>query len=99
MSNLSQFGGGGVKSVQRGTITVNIAGSATTYSNTATITAVDTSKSVLTLLGAAYPASTNYGPATARVELTNSTTVTAYAGHNSGGVGNYIIGYQVVEFY
>lgn len=98
MSNLSQFGGGGIKSIQRGNITVNIAGTGTTYSNTATITAVDTSKSVLSLLGHTFPASTNFGPAVARLELTNGTTVTAFAGHSGGAVGNYIVGWQVVEY-
>lgn len=98
MSNLSQFGGGGVKSIQRGTITVNIAGSTSVYSNTATITAVDPTKSTIDLLGSNLP-TTQYTTCHFRVDLTNSTTVTAYAGNNNGAIGNIVIGYQVVEYY
>lgn len=98
MSTLSQFTSP-IKSIQRGSVTVNIAASSTTYTATATITAVNPAKTMLMDLGGSYPASTNYGPAAYRLELTNGTTVTGYAGHNSGGVGNWIINYQVVEFF
>ena len=96
MSNMSQFFGGGVKSVQRGTITVNIAATNALSSATATITAVDPSKSMVSLLGATWP-TTQGNLAFSRVDLTNATTVTAFAG-SGFTTGNFTIGYQVVEF-
>ena len=77
--------------IQRGTITCN-----SVASNTATITSVTTSKSEIDNLGNTATSAT--GPNTTQfmaVELTNSTTVTAY---NGSGGGNNVVGYQVVEF-
>ena len=92
MSTLSQFGGGGIKSVQRGTISVNCgSGSAT---NTATISTVDTAKSILSHLGMTTATSNVNGQS--HVALTNATTVTASA---SGEGATYVIAYQVVEYY
>ena len=93
MSNLSQFSGGGIKSIQRGTITVTT--SAGLATGTATITSVSTSKSMIILLGTRFTAN-DYGNVNCRLELTNSTTVTAYV--NAAGAA-LEIGYQVVEFY
>lgn len=76
MSTFSQFAGGGggatIKAIQRGV--VSIASSA--YSGTATITAVDTSKTELRFLGGSGldPAGVQQ---TTRIVLTNSTTITA----------------------
>jgi hypothetical protein len=92
MSNLSQFGGGGVKSVQRGVITLTPAGVGT---GTATITAVDINKSVVFWLGSRH-ATNDFGNINSRVELTNSTTVTA-AVSGAGSVTE--VGWQVVEFF
>lgn len=95
MSTLSQFfGAGGIKSIQRGVISIN---TGTTNTGTATIAAVNTSKSDLTLLGA-NGQSFNTAVA-ARVELTNATTVTATV-RNGSGVSTQVIdvGYQVVEY-
>ena len=76
MSTFSQFAGGGggatIKSIQRGV--VSIASSA--YSGTATITAVDTSKSELRTLGGAALDFAGVQQTT-RIVLTNSTTITA----------------------
>lgn len=95
MSTLSQFTGGAIKSIQRGTISV--ASNTGSASATATITSVDTSKSEVSLLGASGATSGAYSGFT-RAELTNATTVTAY--YVGGAVGGSInVGYQVVERY
>lgn len=91
MSTLSQFGGGGVKSVQRGTITVT----SNSNSQTATITAVDTSKSMVNYLGFTGGAVSTYDT-WPRVALTNSTTVTVTKGGSTLGI---IVSYEVIEFY
>ena len=91
MSTLSQFGGSGIKSIQRGTISVSAG--AGTGSNTATITAVDTSKSECKFMGVTSAANIQ---GLAKVTLTNSTTVTADA---SGAGSTYVVGYEVVERY
>lgn len=87
-------GGGGlsIKNIQRGTIT--IASGALTA--TATITAVDPAKSLLYFLGNTSTASgTAPSGSFARVELTNSTTLTAYRESNSN---NCIVSWQLIEF-
>lgn len=92
MSNLSQFfAGGGVKSVQRGVITLTPSGVGT---GTATITAVNLSKSMVFWLGARHSGN-DFGNINSRVELTNATTVTA-AVSGPGSVTE--VGWQVVEF-
>jgi len=80
-----------VTSVQRGTVTLNDA------TDTATITAVDTARSVVHYLGALSNATAGQKPVTAftRVVLTNATTVTVNRGDNDGQV---IISYAVVEY-
>lgn len=81
-----------VASVQRGTVTISSG-----TSNTATITAVDTSRTLLYHLG------TNYNAAAVqddigflRVALTNSTTVTASRNTSSANVG--VASFEVVEY-
>lgn len=97
MSNLSQFSGGGIKSIQRGTIAVTLATGV--GSNTATITAVTTSKSSINFLGATVNAALGL-PIGARVALTNGTTVTADAYGGNGTSGPIVtVGYEVVEYY
>lgn len=71
---------GVIKSVQRGTVTT-----------TATITQVETAKSKVSLLG--WSTTQTDGDTGVRIDLTNSTTVTATV--NNGAVA----GYQVIEFY
>jgi len=96
MSNLSQFGGGGIKSIQRGTIAVTLTSGIGT--NTATITAVTTSKSTIEFLGATVGSALGL-PIGARVALTNGTTVTADAYGGNGTTGPIVtVGYQVVEY-
>ena len=72
MSKFSQFsGGGGIKSIQRGSIAIAVS----SQSATATISAVVPSKTELRFLGST---SAEAGRE-ARIELTNSTTITATA--------------------
>jgi hypothetical protein len=89
MSNLTQFLGSGVKSIQRGVITlINTDGS-----ETATLSpAVDTAKSELRLLGV-DGASTVGGP---KIVLTNTTTVTASRSNTSGEV---LVSWELTEYY
>lgn len=96
MSNLSQFVGGGVKSVQRGVIT--IAGS--TGSNTATITAVTTAKSELRLLGSTTATSGGINPNNdfVKLVLTNTTTVTA-SRQNPAAPGAIDVSWEITESY
>ena len=83
---------GSIKSIQRGSITVTHSGAGST-SNTATITSVTTSKSVILKLGHTC----NSDIAQTRVELTNGTTVTAYSTVIDGNA-TVTVDYQVVEF-
>ena len=82
---------GVLKSVQRGTITLSAVAS-----NTATITAVDITKSVLVDLRYSTTELAVPNTITTRVTLTNATTVTA---SRAVGTGTSVIGYQVAEFY
>lgn len=75
---------GSIKSIQRGF--VNVGAGAT--SGTATITAVNPAKSILTHLGGGAV------DAHSRIELTDATTITANLGSSSAGV----VGWQLVEF-
>ena len=102
MSSLSQFAQSGkIKSIQRGIITIGTSSS----SSSVTITAVDTSKSVLHYLGQST-SSYNSGYGTfgsgssvdAYLSLTNSTTITASRVVSSANYTQYI-SYQIVEYY
>jgi len=83
---------GGVKSIQRGTVVIAQNG----LTGTATLTAVTLGKSILTVLGASIVAADPKGSEhTARLELSNSTTITA----TRGKVGEALtVGWQVIEF-
>lgn len=96
MSTLSQFAGG-IKSIQRGSILVTGTSSGTEVSNIATVTAVNTAKSVLMHLGDS--GSDSIGVETSsRLVLTNSTTVTAYClPYNTTAQSR--VTYQLVEYY
>lgn len=81
-----------VKSVQRGVITLE-----RNVSNTATISPVATSKTVVLYTGDTNNSSEEYAK-NFRIQLvlTDSTTITASRGSNSGTV---TVPYQVIEFY
>ena len=84
MSTLSQFGSG-IKSIQRGTITLTPGAPSTTV----TIAAVNTSKTVLNLLG--YRCDNGY------ISLASSTSISATYLNVSGFTN--ILSYEVVEYY
>jgi len=77
----------GIKSIQRG---------ATAANTSATITAVDTSKSVLYHLGTSCTSGVAYTGDFARAVLTNSTTITFTCGSASNSP---VVGWQLVEYY
>jgi len=89
MSTSSQFGGG-IKGIQRGTITIT-----TGVTGTATITSVDTTKTELRMLGLTYDGAT-LPESTCRMALTNATTITATRG--SGG-NTTVVSWELTEFY
>ena len=94
MSTLTQFSGAGIKSIQRGIITINTGSSAT-----ATVTSVNTAKSLLTHLGQSgyYSAGSTDGLGNVRISLTNATTITAAAGATPNVV-SYTVSYELVEY-
>ena len=93
MSNLSEFIGGGIKSVQSGT-TVLVAPDA---SANETINAVDTAKSFISLKGV-DTSSTSVLPC-GKVELVDSTTVQVIGRRPFGTSVTITITWTVVEYY
>ena len=93
-TNWRPDGGRAIKSVQRGQITIPQVGIPLTAM--ATISAVNTAKSDLTLLGW----SVNNGSVSAapRLELTNSTTITVTRVH-AGAPDATTAAWQLVEYY
>lgn len=90
MSNLTTFLNSNFKSRQAGTIVIANG----TTSNTATITAVDTTKLDLTMPGFTTSTTANDWPA--RIALTNSTTITAT---REGTNGALTVAFQIIDFY
>lgn len=90
-TNYRPYGGRAIKSIQRGTISMSNASS-----GTATISAVNTAKSVLHNLGGLAIVGTSEADIQ-RLSLTNSTTVTASV--RALTAGTYICNFQVVEYY
>lgn len=90
-TNYRPFGARPIKSIQRGTITVTSASSAT-----ATITSVNTAKCELRMLGYGVdsPGDHQYVP---RLTLTNSTTITATR-NVSDGIST-TVSWELTEFY
>lgn len=85
-----------IKSIQRGTITM----SDPTLAATATITAVVTALAEVFHLGNAPSsnATSAFNGSQCRLELTNSTTVTATRATSAAGNGTITVGYEVVEW-
>jgi hypothetical protein len=96
MSTLNQFVGNRIKSIQRGTISIG----AVSTSATATITSVDTTKSILIQLGSNGAQNNTYSVSSTDgyLVLTNATTITANKGV-SGTSNIVIVSYQIVEYY
>lgn len=83
-----------IKSIQRGVVAIG-SGAAV---GTATVTAVDTSKAVLNMLGSSiFIGSTDAADSDGRIVLTNSTTITATRGSN-GSSNALNISYELVEY-
>lgn len=89
-----EFAASVVASIQYGSITVNAPGT----TGTATITSIDTARSVVAALGHSTdsPESSLGGEGSASVTLTNATTVTATKG--GGGTYGITISFMVIEF-
>lgn len=87
-----------IESIQRGTVT--IAGSSTTGTGTI-VTPVDVNKSDLSNLGAYYAtgAAIQHIAPGVRIEITNSTTITATRTGGTSGLGEQVtVGWQIVEY-
>lgn len=82
---------GSIKSIQSGIISIT----ASNTSATATVSAVNTSKSVLSTLGSGGT-SAGAGDVAGYLTLTNSTTVTGFRSNTSGSCS---ISWQLVEYY
>lgn len=94
MSTIAQFGGGGVKSIQRGVISI----AAANLSGTATISAVTTGKTELRLLGSRSADNGGLsGLGFCTVVLTNSTTITA--NRDLSGAAGASVSWELTEFY
>lgn len=94
MSTLSQFFGGGIKSIQRGSTTT------TGSSDTVTISSVDTTKSVVIATdrsGQSLNGSAGLSPSASGV-LTDATTLTVHRGYVVNSVVNPTLDWQVIEF-
>lgn len=97
MSNLSQFFGGGVKSVQRGAVSLP----ASTTSVTVTVTSVTTSKAVLIVTSRVTPTNNNtltdFTSASQFVsgQLTNATTISITRGKTGYPM---TVEWQLVEY-
>ena len=91
MSNFSDFfGGGGIKSIQRGMSTLSLF----VNSLAVTISAVDPAKTELRLLGyTTDPNDPNVRPS--RIELTNATTITVTRATN--GAGPTTVSWELTE--
>jgi hypothetical protein len=99
MSVLSQFGGGAIKSIQRGVNSIGFVGALADI----TVSAVDVSKSKLTLLGHC-PAGTTAAGATSfeagftpTITLVNSTTIRPARYYDGGG--NCTVSWELTEYY
>ena len=92
MSMLSQFAGGSIKSIQRGVITMSSGSSAT-----ATVSSVDTAKSILHFLGNTTSSSGGSEGLHARLTLTNATTITATRGLSVSDTT--AVSWQLVEYF
>lgn len=93
-TNYKPFGARAIKSIQRGTVTV-VGGTAV---GNATITAVNTAKSIVEYLGGMGVDSTATAAWIPILSLTSGTNVRATAPGNVSA-GGIPVGYQVVEYY
>jgi len=91
MSVLTQFGAGNIKSIQRGVTGTTNAGTPTT----ASITSVDTAKSILMNLGTTAVTTGTFFGGHGIFELTNATTITFTVDAGVSCRGSW----QIVEYF
>lgn len=91
-TNYAEFGGRSIKSIQRGTIALGVSDT----SKAATITAVNTGKSVLQHLGSTTNNDVNNGDFVA-IELTSSTAITA--SRNASLASSASVNWQLIEWF
>ncbi len=84
----------GIKSIQRGTITI----ASGQVSGTATIAAVDVAKTVVNFQGL-KSSETNYSSGLARLWLTNSTSIGAVRSPTTSYPSQVFVNFEVVEFW
>lgn len=84
-----------IKSLVRGTIAVSASGGGAT-SATATIAAVTMAKSELRMLGFTYSSAETAG--NPRIDLTNTTTITANCGLTATGLVTCTVSYELTEY-
>lgn len=99
MSMFSQFAGSGIKSIQRGVITIPVSA----FSATATISSVNPAKSELRFLGGSGVANdgTNWA-VIAALRLTNATTITAtrqFARSGNTFASDCTVSWELTEWY
>jgi hypothetical protein len=94
MSTAEQFMGGKIKSIQRGVFSIT----GTNSTASVTISAVDTSKAILTSLGSSGNGGASDASTLCYLELVDATTVRATR-NQSAVSGTSRISYQVVEYY
>jgi len=94
MSTLSQFAAGGIKSIQRGTISSVVLSSSTT----ATITAVNTTKTILNYCGCSTGSSGSISDVV-RIALTSSTTITLTPRAAIAWSVPPVVSYEVIEYF
>jgi hypothetical protein len=105
MSTLSQFTGGGIKSIQRGVISFASGGGGFyNTTQTATITAVDMAKTMLNFCGSRSGVNNSGGSSAysvaGSIALTSSTVVTASSPSVFTSFGAPpSVSYEVIEFY
>lgn len=92
--NLSGKGGGGVKSIQTGSLTLSSIGGNSLGTYDQTITEVDVDKSVAKV--GFYSSHDLASQCTA--ELTSSTNLRIYARNHYSNSANFVIKWQVVEY-
>ena len=85
--------GASIKSTQRGAITI-VSGN---YTATATISSVNTGKTELRYLGNAAINTSNISETLARIDLTNSTTITATR-YQYGASNNTVVSWELTEW-
>lgn len=90
-TNWHPTGGSAIKSIQRGILTIG----SSVQTGTATITAVNTSKSTLSFLGF-YTAGVDTTTAPT-IALTNGTTITGTKYYTSGGLATTNVSWEVIE--